>query len=476
MLDVCVSRKNKINLSDYDYRVDIENRLLMSTFTTQDVEVLEEILFGSIRIPLVKLRKNLGPDERTLMAILTKLSKTGLFIFDGDAIVVDKDMRKYYEYQILKFDDDFKPNMSYLQGVLRKIPIHVLPVWYSIPRSTNNIFASMIEKYFCTPQVYERYLAELNLIDPVMAGIGTGLVKASDYILRSEEVRKKYDLTQEALEEYLLHLELNFVCCPSYRQNGERWEEVITPFHEWAEYLRFKKRNIPETVSGKIDRIGENEKFSFIKDMTALLEEMIDRPLSLQSCASDQDILFPKDIVSRLADSGIFSRKQAVDPLYFSRLAGRLMTIGMVIRHEETLSLHPRAPGWLNMELEDKALYLYRHPDNRTLRMGFNPELDSEKNVREVEKGLDRAADKGWVCLDTFLKGMTCSIGNNEPVFLCKDGNQWLYKLPSYNDEELQFMRYVIMQRLYEVGMTDVVTHENKDYFRLLPFGRDTLC
>ena len=45
-----------------------------------------------------------------------------------------------------------------------------------------------------------------------------------------------------------------------------------------------------------------------------------------------------------------------------------------------------------------------------------------------------------------------------------------------FSDEEIQFMRHVILQRLYEVGMVDVGTFSKGDCFKILPFGRDTLC
>ncbi len=45
--------------------------------------------------------------------------------------------------------------------VLKRIPISVLPNWYSFPRSTDHIFDSIIEKYMMTPKVYRRHLLDL---------------------------------------------------------------------------------------------------------------------------------------------------------------------------------------------------------------------------------------------------------------------------------------------------------------------------
>lgn len=482
MLDVCVSRKNKVNLADYDYKLDIRNRMVMSTLNAQDVEALEEILYGSIRIPLLKLRKNLDLSEAELLNLLSRLKKTNLFEIDQDSIIVDKEMRKYYEYQIMKYDEDFKPNMNYIQGLLKKVPIHVLPVWYSVPRSSNNIFASMIERYFKTPQIYERYLLDLNLVEPIMAGIVSELFNTKDLKLSVTEVQRKYSLTREAFEEYILHLEFNFVCCVNYERVGDQYVEIITPFQEWADFLRFRTESAPKSISqcSAVIKKGADKDFHFIQDMVYLLEEIIHHPLALKSTAADSDFLFDEELVKQLIvglGHSVTKETQLMTwQLHFSRIASRLVRIGLAMRHEEMLCPHHNAPHWLNMEMEDKALYLYRHPNNRTLQMGFSQKLDTEKNVKEVERSLERITMDGWYDMDEFLKGVTCAIGDNEPVTLAKEGLDWVYKRPSYQEDELQFMRYVIMQRLYEVGMVDVGVCHGKDCFRLLPFGRETLC
>lgn len=481
MLDLCVSRKNKVTLSDYEYEMDVHNRFLMSQFTPQDVEVLEEILYGSIQIPLVKLRKNLDLTDQELRKTLDKLAKSGLFKIENDSIIVDKEMRKYYDHQILKFDEDFKPNMNYVQGILKKVPIHILPIWYSVPRSSNNIFSSMIERYFITPQVYERYLLDLNLTEPIMAGIIEDLFASENLELNSKEVQKKYEMTRDVFEEYMLHLEFNFVCFLNYVRVGDEYVEMITPSSEWRDLLLYKRRHVPKSIApaNQIEK-KSTEDFQFLKDMIYLLEEIVHSPIALKPSATDQDFLFDAEVIKQLVqgsknatinDSNLMSWQ-----LYYSRLASRLVRLGLAIRHEDMLCPHHQAPHWLNIEIEDKALYLYRHPNNRTLKMGFDEKLDTEKNVKEVEKSLERIECDGWFLLSEFLKGSICCIGNNEPVALTKDGPDWCYKLPEYNEEELEFMRYVIMQRLYEVGMVNVGYYKGEECFTLLPFGKDTLC
>ena len=480
MLDLCVSRKNKINLSDYGYQDDIHNRILMTTFTPQDVEVLEEILYGSIRIPLVKLKKNLDLSDDELIEILKKLEQTKLLTIESDSIVVDKEMRKYYDFQIMKFDEDFKPNMNYIQGILKKLPIHILPIWYAVPRSSNNIFDSMIERYFKTPSIYERYLADLNLAEPKLAGIISDLFASDALSLDAQDIQNRYELNREEFEEMMLHLEFNFVCCTKYILAGDCYKETVVPFQEWCDFLKFRQAHRPETLQAKGEvRAHSNKKFHFVQDMTLLLEEIVHQPLDLQSAATESDLMFSEDAVQRLM---ITLRANSPESetmnwqLYLSRLASRLVRLGLAIRSEEKLLPHQSAPYWLNMEVEDKALYLYRHPNNRTLCMGFSETLNTEKNVKDVEKSLERIQSEEWHSLDEFLKGVTCPLGTNCEVELAKDGPDWCYKLPQYQEEEIQFMRYVILQRLYEVGMVNVGTFEDRDYFKLMSFGRETLC
>ena len=206
LMELSPVRKNKITLCDYDYQKDIENRLLMSQFTSTDLEVLEEILYSSLSTPIKKLAISLEIEEQKVVASLEKLSKTGLLSYDAETVFTDKDMRKYFEAQIQKFDEDFVPGMDFLQSLLRKVPIHILPTWYSIPRTSNNIFDSIIEKYLFTPQIYQRYILELTFPDPVLQGIIDDVYSSKDLEVSGAQLIEKYGLTKEQFEEHMLHI------------------------------------------------------------------------------------------------------------------------------------------------------------------------------------------------------------------------------------------------------------------------------
>lgn len=243
------NQKNKISLSDYNYRRDIENRLLMAELSVFEVDVLREILNNSLKISLSDLADSLEVTPKKLIPALTKLSKTQLFTIQSDQISVDKEMRKYYESQIDKFDDDFEPGMEYLQGLLSKAPMHALLSWYSIPRTSNHIFSSIIENYLHTPKIYERYLSELRFEMPVLDEIVRDVLTSPDLKVRGRELMDRYGLSREQFEEHMLHLEFNFVCCLGYTQADEIWEEVVTPFYEWSSYVRFLRESKPQTIT-----------------------------------------------------------------------------------------------------------------------------------------------------------------------------------------------------------------------------------
>jgi len=63
MLELNPFRKNKINLEDYEYQKDIQNRLLMANLTEQDRLVLEEILYGHPKLSISQLAQDLILDE-----------------------------------------------------------------------------------------------------------------------------------------------------------------------------------------------------------------------------------------------------------------------------------------------------------------------------------------------------------------------------------------------------------------------------
>jgi hypothetical protein len=457
MIELTQLKKNKITLSDYNYRRDIENRLLLASFTIFEISVLEEILYSPIKVLIRKIAKNIDKTEEEVVPVLEKLSKTGLLAIEGDSITVDKETRKYFETEIEKFEPDFCPGMEFLQNVLKKVPIHALPIWYSIPRTSNNIFESLVEKYLLTPQIFQRYLMELTFGDPALSAIAQDVLRSPDLTLTASDVMKKYELSREKFEENMLILELHFVCCLRYEQSGHGWEEKVTPFYEWREYLTFLKTTTTQPITAKIERYRSHD-FAFIEDMTATLQLVKKQPTPLN----------PKgyaDIAARLQEI-------PPSPEYIDQIVNKLQLLKLAEVVGDKLQAAEPAAEWLEMRVENRALYLYRHSLNKIQSVSLSPHLMSEKVIRDAEKAVMRILHAGWVFYDEFDKGVIVPFGDHSAATLKKCGKGWKYALPQYTPEERAFIRAIVFEWLFEAGITAVGTYQGRECFTVTAFGQ----
>jgi hypothetical protein len=405
-----------------------------------------------LRKTSIKRRKNSFP-------ILDKLAKTGLLVIEGDSITVDKETRKYFETEIEKFEPDFCPGMEFLQNLLKKVPIHALPIWYSIPRTSNNIFESLVEKYLLTPQTFQRYLMELNFGDPALSAIAQDVFRAPDLTLSAQEVMKKYGLSREKFEENMLILELHFVCCLRYERVGDNWDEKVTPFHEWREYLTFLKTttNTPITDIAKIERHRLHD-FAFIEDMTAVLQLIKKQPTPMN----------PKGYAALAA------RLQEIppNPQYMDQIIRKLQLTKLAEVDGDKLKAAETAAEWLEMRVENRALYLYRHSLNKILSVELPSHLVTEKVIRDAEKALMRVLHTGWVFFEDFDKGVIVPFADHTAATLKKCGKGWKYALPEFSPEERALIRAIIFEWLFETGITAVGTYQGKECFTVTPFGQ----
>lgn len=464
MRELNSARKIKINLSDYDFKKDIDNRLLMAEFSAFDREVLEEILYSSIHTDIEKLAKNLNANEKELRPCLKKLSKTGLFEIKNDQIFVDKQMRKYFESQILKFNDDFKSDFEFLQGLLKKVPIQILPVWYSISRSTNNIFDSIIEKYLITPQVFLRHIEDFQSKDPVIEGIIKEVYNPPFKVL-GEHIKEKFNLSQIELETIMLTLEFGFVCCLRYDYIDGFWKEVITPFYEWQEYLEFISNSKPVSIKdpSKIERTRPSD-FAFVEDMELILNYLKKTPLPIQN----KDTLAvsfekEKELLQKL-------KLSSNDSSYLKTILEKLLILKFAELKNNKL-VFSDADEWLSLSLENKALNIYQNPLNR-LGNEFSSSIFSENNIRKAEKCIIRALNCEWIYFDEFVKGIMCPLTDDQNITLKKIGKNYRYELPSYLEEQLLLFETVVFRWLFESAMVATGKHNNRRCFKVTKFGK----
>jgi hypothetical protein len=472
MLETLANKKTKITLADYDYRGDIENRLIMAQFSAFDVSVLEEILYSSLTISVKQLAETLESKPEKLLPILKKLSKTGLLKVGGDQILVDKEMRKYFEVQILKFHEEFRPGMEYLQGLLRKVPIHVLPIWYSIPRTSNNIFDSLIEKYLLTPQTFQRYLNELQVSDPTLFAIMEDLHNAPDMKISSEELMEKHQLLREEFEEVMLQLEFSLVGVLSYEKVGGKWHEIVTPYHEWRDYLTFLRTSeAPSITEGPHIERTRPDDFAFVQDMTQLLSLIKKQPLAVSEKQGSP--LPAKSHYAAICAKCKGLKEDSPDFLpYLKQLIAKLTLLRLVDLKEGKLRVTDAAQEWQEMSVEERALHLYRHPLNQIVSVSLPPTLANERHIRDAEKSITRVVQSGWVYFDEFMKGVHIPLSSESTVSLKRAGKQWKYQLPTYSADEQALIKATIFEWLFETGIVATGKHRGKECFRVTPFGQ----
>jgi predicted transcriptional regulator len=457
LLEASSIRKNKISLTDYNYQKDIQNRLLLAKLTLDDLRVLEEILYSSLTIPVSKLANNLDLDAAALLLILDNLLPTGLFTLKDNTLQVNKEMRKYFEFQIEKLEDDFQPNMEFLQNLLKKIPIHVLPIWYSVPRTSNNIFESLIERHLLTPQIFQRYIAEVNFGEPALKQIIDDVYHSKKLEVSAQDIMDKYSITRDLFEEYMLHLEFSFICCLTYRKEGNAIKEVVTPFHEWKEYTLFLRNSetpsIKETEKVSPTRTSE---FSFVEDLAIILEEAQKRTLTEDSLLP----LFPD-----------LSNDPSIYKPYFEHLLTKLTLVRFIDRSSDQIVATSVGKEWLNLSLDRQSLYFYRHPLNKIISQDFSSELYTEKSIREAERSITRVLNKEWVLFEDYLKGCISPLNEESIVSLKKTGRNWKYALPIYTHKEQEFLYATIFEWLPEAGLVQTGSFDGKPCFRVTSLG-----
>jgi hypothetical protein len=443
-------RKAKVNLTDYPFRRDIETRLLMAQLSVKEVDVLREVLHHSLTISITQLAEDVGVglNEEDLLPILDKLEKLKIFKRQNMTLIVDKEMRKYFEIKIEKCDENFQPDLIFVQSILNKVPIHILPLWYAIPRSSNNIFESIIEKYFLTPTIYRQYLSELQFDHPTLQAIIQEVFRPPHFKTTVSHLMAKFDLTHECLEEYLLILEYHFICCLSYQQVAHYWREVVTPFAEWRDFLRFENETKIKPVQGPIQKASIE--FQFIKDLTTLLHACQSKKFHGQDVKNLHDQTTPE----------------------WEGLIQKLIQMEFVNQSESGhLTTTEKGRQWLSKSIPEQVAKLANDPLNTLSNVGEFDSLWNIRNLHLIEKSLRRLSPNEWVEFDHFLEGFTAPIGEKEPVTLKNKGKKWKYVLPTYTDKEKQFIQAVIMERLMELGVIATGLFQGKLCFCLTLFG-----
>jgi predicted transcriptional regulator len=471
-----IARKNKIDLSEYNFKRDIENRIFLTNLTKQEIEILKEIVNNSVQFSIKSLADILNLSASVVTQALQKISQSKLLILEGDMVTVDKELRKYFEFHLRKFDSDFLPSVDFISSILCRIPHQVLHNWYQISRTSDSIFSSIIEKYLINPRVYEKYLADLQFENPIIDSIIKDINQAPDCRLETSVLREKYKLTHAQFIEYVLHLEFNFIAFISYEETDEKWVEVVTPFYEWRDYLRYYKSTQPKPIVNvhEIQIIGYQD-FQFLSDLNAILKASMKDKI-LVDIKDGVKTIDTQKILHILPHLEMCAKKYPEYHItdYLSRILKKiqLLDLGVV---DKTITPTKEAGSWLSKTLPEQAMILYRNSMNRLHSTKFDLNLVNEKNLREAEKSLKRVVNSGWVYFDEFIHSVFVPVGQAEQITLKCKGKKWKYMIPVYTEQEKALIEAVIFERLFDIGMTSTGTHNGRRCFCVTAIGRSAL-
>ena len=457
MLETTETKKSRIHLEDYNYIKDLENRRFLTTLSPFAFDVIDEIFYSKRTIPIWKLAKDLDFSIDNLTPILHSFEKIGLLEIIDETITVDKEAKKYFECEILRFHEEFIPDLDFFQELLKKVPIHILPAWYNLSRTSNNIFSSIVDKYLSTPQLFQRHLLEVKA-DPILAGIIEDLFQSPYLELSSEEVKKKYHLTQESFDEYLLHLEFNFICFAKYKKKKNHWEESLSPLHEWIQYsnCKFCHSSLP---SEKVKLLREKD-FAFIRDIAKMLQAK--EAIYLDDFVSSSTTLQDKTVKALRALFGNLPQN------YFLQLLTKIDLLNLGKNQKGYLTVTSIGKEWLEKPLETQALFFYHHPSNSLLD---NCIAFSDRSLCEAEKSIKSAYNK-WILFETFLQTVNISLDEQTKVTLMKKGKAWKYQYPEYSQEQKAFIHKVIFESLFEAGMVKIGLYQGEECFCATEFAK----
>lgn len=454
------SYKNRVCLSDYNHETDLENRLLLNTLNHFELNVLEELLFSSITTSITRLSKELEIKENVLLVVLKKIEKTKLFKIDKEIIYFDKKMRKYFELEFARFEENFKFDLSFLNNLLHKVPIHILPIWYSIPKTSNNIFESIILKYFKTPSVYEKHLENFKSENEIYYQIIQKLYSTKNLEIKAKDLQEKCDLSDEAFLKHIIFLELNFICSVSYSKTDNGFEMMVNGLHEYKKYKNHLNKGLTNPIENTKKIIKKrNDNFAFVKDLSSILNILKNPLLDLEVKNNIKSLLSTLDPNILITSS------------YINSLIHKLKQVNYVIEENDTLQITENGKKWNKFTLENKALHLYNDPKNIIDISDLDLNL-CEKSIREAEKSIISAIDAGWLFFDDFIKGLSSPITNNHQIVITHLKSFYNYSIPVYTKDEIKFFKKIIFQRLFEVGIIDVGSLDGKDCFSVTKFGK----
>lgn len=435
-------RKNLVVLSQYDFERDLNIRLLLAKFDETQRSIVEEILNGSLQTTIKHLSQNFEISNDDLVHLLKQLQDDDLLKINGDKLTINKEMRKYFSFELEKFDPNFEPDLAHLQALLNKVPIHLLPQWYAISRTSDNIFESIVEKHFHTPKTYRKHLEELQADNPIIFKIYKEISISDDFTLPVETLMQRFKLNREEFEKLILEFEYNLCGCLCFKPEGKDWKGYLTLMHEWKSYLKILKLHQVRALHTDEIEFAHSNDFHFVEELTKLVEQIQEK-----TTAKKLEKLF----------SNLPELSEVVQDLYLT---------------QSTESIK----SWIRKTKQEQANLVYQ------LLLSYTrvcPEKISqcvEREFREICNSLKLVAQHGWIRFNDFMKSFHGIIGSQTPIVLQKKGKKWRYALPHYSETETNLVESIVFDHLWKAGVVNVGTDSaDEPCFFVTPHGRMTL-
>lgn len=448
------TRTTRIQLEDYDYQQDIADRLLLSELGGKEIEILDEILNSSVCFSLASLVEAVESSESLVKRTLEQFQGHQLLTLDGDKITVNKERRKAFDVLNGRFQEEFRPNLDYIQSLLRHLPIHILPSWYLLHRGCENIFDSALERLLPNPREYQRHLDDTAEANPLYGEI-LQKVLSQPYCVPAHEIQSHFHLSPEAYQEVVLNLEYGFIACSGFRLNHGEWTEVLTPLHEWTQYRREQLRRLGDmelSASHTPSSIRPGP-FGFAQDLHALAVAGLERG----------EVFLEEELPN-------------LSKRYSTQIEAALASLRILHNEQGQLTCTDRTKDWILLSPAERCQQISScHRGRYRTAQKSHEILHTDRDLVEIGRILAFLPLDHWVPLTTVTRLLEVSLGNTEGVRLEKKGRRWDFSWPEYSDLNLQWIEQVLCEWAYEVGYVDLAQENGQQWLRLTAHGQQLL-
>jgi hypothetical protein len=468
MQDLLTNTPCKVVLEDFDFKRDLHLRLVLEKLSIIEMAVLEEILYSPLKVCVEELCNNTDVSSSDIAEILEALSPLNLFVLEDKFLLVNKEMRKYFEILIEKFTESFKPNLDYFKELLKLVPIHCLVSWFHTPRTSNNIFESILEKHFKTPKTYSRYLKDTLADDTLLGNLVSFVTDSPEGIKDASEILEHFSLTEEELEGKILFLEYHFILASTYTPHKGGFKKRLSEFTEWSDHKTASPGDAIKSCHIREEEVQSlaTEEFSFIKDMSLMLETCARKSLKI-AYNQKEELFFLEEALE--GDLG-FTKNE---PYYLARVINKNLLLGLIVIHNDVLRQTAPAVKWLATPLKQRTLITFKHPHNSLSHKCDFSFRRHDRNIIEVQKALSRIENGSWILFDAFMEDHLYRTNSLKQPELVKSGRIWKYSSPDYDLEEIAFIKVVILDWLFESGMIIPGTYKGKDCFKVTSLGHE---